>query len=234
MLPGAFVHTVPTAHVSHLWAPEDRAGMCPSGHLQLLTPVFSLQSPLIPAALVCLSPLNGTFLQAGTCLRLLCVCLLSGPGSGSGDTESLIERIDAEGPACWRKHGPLVSQPHVHCSLLWDVETSEEWHLNVGGLLAPGVPLKEADLPLVERFLGFKQGGSFVGIRAIGRQGSQVAPLVKRGQRWHRLDLPCMPPSLPGGFRACFLLMGGWFGEWKSMGGVPAVAWAWWGRGMQT
>lgn len=54
--PGPFAHRVPTAQVSHLWAPEDPAGMCPSGPFRLLTPVFSLGSPLTRLRLsVCLS-----------------------------------------------------------------------------------------------------------------------------------------------------------------------------------
>lgn len=59
---------------------------------------------------------------------------------------------------------PERHNPCVQCSLLWDVETSGGGDLNVGCLLAPSVPRREAGIALVEQFLGFEQGGMFLRI----------------------------------------------------------------------
>lgn len=131
----------------------------------------------------------------------------------------------------WEGAGLVVPERHnpcVQCSLLWDVETSVGGDLNVGGLLAPSVPLREAVITLVEQFLGFEQGGSFLRIWGFGRQGNQnVEERSKAALAGH----PACAAGSPGGFWACFLLKVGWFGTWKRRCGGCAVAWACWAMG---
>lgn len=115
--------------------------------------------------------------------------------------------------------GPLVAQPlsplFPH---LVHLETSEEWRLTVGGLLAPMSLLKEVGSPLVERSLGCEQGrlsqdlGSWM-------PGNQVATLGKRGRRWCLLETPPSLVALPRGFWV--FLKAGRFSKQNCMCGVP-------------
>lgn len=159
--------------------------------------------------------MNGMFLQAGARLRLFCSVTGPGPG-GHGVTDG----VDAGWPACWRRRDLwLLSGTAPTCT----VPSSGTWKRLTSGLLAPGVPLKETGIPLVERFLDFEQGGSFLRIWGIGRQGSQMASVVKRAGGG-LAGPPSSPQALPGGFCAS---------TWNRTCGVPAVVRAWWGHGMQ-